>query len=44
MLDRRELEGFRRFFCEWANWIDMIINERYNIVQRNFFMGNKRIA
>lgn len=44
MLDRREPEGFRRFFCKWEKWIDMIINGRYNIVQRNFFMGNKRIA
>ena len=31
MLNRRELEGFRRFFCKKAKWIDMIINRRYNI-------------
>ena len=24
MLDRREPEGFRRFFCKGAKWIDMI--------------------
>ena len=31
MLDRREPEGFRRFFCKKAKWIDMIMNGRYNI-------------
>ena len=36
--------GLSAVFFKWAKWIDMIINGRYNIVQRNFFMGNKRIA
>ena len=31
MLDRREPEGFRRFFCKKIKWIDMVMNRRYNI-------------
>ena len=31
MLDRREPEGFWRFFCKWEKWIDMIKDRRYNI-------------